>query len=92
MLAALHSNQFVTAVCIWTKVITIRDEGLHLYPGSELKLQKKGGKQMGEQERKQRRERMDGVTEMIGGDLNVQRLPSYNAPGKLVYAWISYVT
>lgn len=41
MLAAVHSNQFVMAVCIWSKDITISDEGLCLYPGSELKLQKK---------------------------------------------------
>lgn len=42
MLAAVHSNQFVMAACIWSKDITISDEGLCLYPGSELKLQKKG--------------------------------------------------
>lgn len=41
MLAAVHSNQFVMAACIWSKDITISDEGLCLYPGSELKLQKK---------------------------------------------------
>lgn len=31
-------------LCIWTKVITIWDEGLHLYPGSEWKAAKVGGR------------------------------------------------
>lgn len=46
MLAAVHSNQFVMAACIWSKDITISDEGLCLYPGSELKLQKKKEKKV----------------------------------------------
>lgn len=47
MLAAVHSNQFVMAACIWSKDITISDEGLCLYPGSELKLQKKKKRKKG---------------------------------------------
>lgn len=91
VLTALQSNQFVMAVCIWTEIITIWDEGLHLYPGSEWK-QWKRERQMGLQRRKHKQMRMDGVTKVRGEDLNVQSiwLYCYNAPGKLVYVWISY--
>lgn len=52
------------------------------------------GRQMGMQQRRQKQMRMDEVTEVRGRDLNVQSiwLYCYNAPGKLVYVWISYVT
>lgn len=54
----------------------------------------KGGRQMGMRQRKQKQMRTDEVTEVRGEDLNVQSiwLYRYNAPGKLVYVWISYVT
>lgn len=46
------------------------------------------------QQRRQKQMRMDEVTEVRGKDLNVQSiwLYCYNAPGKLVYVWVSYVT
>ncbi len=54
----------------------------------------KRGRQMGMRQRKQKQMRMDEVAEVRGEDLNVQSiwLCCYNAPGKLVYVWISYVT
>lgn len=49
---------------------------------------------MGMQQRRQKQMRMDEATEVRGRDLNVQSiwLYCYNAPGKLVYVWVSYVT
>lgn len=91
-LAALHSNQFVMAVCIWTKVITIRDEGLHLYPGSGGKLQSGGGRWACCRGNKKQM-RMDGATEVRGGRFKCSKrlAPLVHWPGELVYAWIPYV-
>lgn len=71
MLAAVHSNQFVMAACIWSKDITISDEGLCLYPGSELKLQKKKERKKGGGSfecSRQQGIRMDEVTDVRGED------------------------
>lgn len=46
MLAAVHSNQFVMAACIWSKDITISDEGLSL-SGVRIKTAKKKKRKKG---------------------------------------------
>lgn len=58
-------------LCIWTKVITIWDEGLHLYPGSGWKLRKREAD--GHTVRKQKQMRMDEVTEVRGEDLKCSK-------------------
>lgn len=58
-------------LCIWTKAITIWDEGLQLHPGSEWKLWKReaDGHAVG----KQTQMRRDEVTEVRGEDLKCSK-------------------
>lgn len=70
-----HSRHYTVIhlrrLCTWTKVITIRDEGLHLYLGSECKAAKAGGRWACGTENRQMR--MDGVTEVRGEDLKCSK-------------------
>ena len=53
---------------IWTKVITMWDEGFHLYPGSEWNAAQADGNAG-----KQKQMRIDEVAEVSGGDLKCSK-------------------